>query len=398
MTEHGWGDAAEPPHRVAARTAGDPAAAPGRWPGRVLLALATSTGGVGSHVADLARGLVAAGVTVTVCGPAATEDRFGFTATGAGFTPVEIANSQRPAGPRTITGLRRAVGTAAPDLLHAHGLRAGLTAALARTGRPLVVTLHNAVIARGLRGRGSRLVERIVAGSADVVLGASRDLVAAASAAGGRDVRLAPVAAPELPPARRTPAEVRAELGIGPETPLLLSVGRLAPQKGYEVLVSAASRWRDRAPVPQVVIAGTGPSFAELTARIAAAEAPVTLLGHRRDVADLLAAADLAVVTSVWEARQLFAQEALRAGLPLIGTPVGDLPELVGEAAVLVPTGDVDALDRAVRDLLDDPAERARLGQLARAQAATWPTSADMLAQVLGVYAELTGIEVTRFP
>jgi glycosyltransferase involved in cell wall biosynthesis len=398
VSEHGWEDAAEPPHRTAARTAGDPAGAPGRWPGRVMQVLATSTGGVGSHIADIARGLVAGGATVIVCGPAATEDRFGFTATGAGFTPVEIASSQRPAGPRTITGLRRAVVTAAPDLVHAHGLRAGLTAALARTGRPLVVTLHNAVIAGGLRGRASRLVERIVAGSADVVLGASRDLVAAATAAGGRDVRLAPVAAPELPPARRSPAEVRSELGIEPGTPLLLAVGRLAPQKGYEVLVSAAARWRDRAPVPQVVIAGTGPSFAELTARIAAAGAPVTLLGHRRDVADLLAAADLAVVSSVWEARQLFAQEALRAGLPLVGTRVGDLPELVGEAAVLVPPGDVDGLDRAVRDLLDDPAERERLGRLARAQSATWPTSTDTLAQVLGVYAELTGIEVTRLP
>ena len=79
------------------------------------------------------------------------------------------------------------------------------------------------------------------------------------------------------------------------------------------------------------------------------------LLGHRTDVADLLAAADLAVVTSDWEARQLFAQEALRAGVPLVATAVGGLPELVGDAAVLVPPGDVDALDAAVRRLLDDP-------------------------------------------
>jgi glycosyltransferase involved in cell wall biosynthesis len=138
-----------------------------------------------------------------------------------------------------------------------------------------------------------------------------------------------------------------------------------------------------------VVIAGSGPSYLHLTARISAVRAPVMLLGHRQDVADLLAAADLAVVTSVWEARQLFAQEALRAGVPLVATTVGGLPELVGDAAVLVPAGDVDALDRAVRELLDDPAARARYARAGEAQASLWPTSAQTVAQVQAVYAEL---------
>src|SRR6185503_11200070 len=103
-------------------------------------------------------------------------------------------------------------------------------------------------------------------------------------------------------------------------------------------------------------IAGTGPAYRQLAAQILSARAPVTLLGHRDDVGDLLAAADLAVVTSVWEARQFFAQEAMRAGTPLVATSVGGLPDLVGDAARLVPPGDVDALDVAVRELLGDPA------------------------------------------
>src|SRR5262249_43100553 len=119
--------------------------------------------------------------------------------------------------------------------------------------------------------------------------------------------------------------------------------------------------------------------------------APVRLLGHRDDVADLLPAADLAVVTSVLEARQLFAQEALRAGVPLVATAVGGLPELLGDAAVLVPPGDVDAVDAAVTALLADPARRDELARLGRAQAATWPTEAQTLDQVRAVYAELTG-------
>jgi glycosyltransferase involved in cell wall biosynthesis len=360
----------------------------------VVQVLATSTGGVGSHVVDLTRGLVAGGAQVTVCGPAATEDRFDFTAAGARFVPVEISAGSHPSDARAVGALRRALAGAAPDMVHAHGLRAGLVAALTRPRGPLVVTLHNAVLARGLRGRASRLVERVVARRADVILGASADLVARAAALGAADARLAPVAAPALPPPSRTRAAVRAELGVRGEVPVLLSVGRLHPQKGYDVLVATAARWRDRSPVPQVVIAGNGPSYLDLTARISAARAPVTLLGHRSDVADLLAAADLAVVTSVWEARQLFAQEALRAGVPLVATAVGGIPDLVGDAAVLVPAGDVDALDLAVRELLDDPAARARYGRAGAERAAGWPTSAQTLAQVRGVYAELSHVPV----
>ncbi|MCI4065530.1 hypothetical protein MRQ36_24395 [Micromonospora sp. R77] len=93
-------------------------------------------------------------------------------------------------------------------------------------------------------------------------------------------------------------------------------MGRLHPQKRYDVLVDAAARWRTRSPACR----GDRRQRARVPATgcpISAARAPVTLLGHRTDVADLLAGADLAVVTSDWEARQLFAQEALlRAGVP----------------------------------------------------------------------------------
>ena len=360
-----------------------------QWQGRVALVLDTSTGGIGAHVADLARGLVAGGAEVTVCGPAETADRFDFAGAGAAFCPVEIATGASPGHARAVAALGRALATAEPDLVHAHGLRAGVVANLAAKRRPLVVTWHNAVIVRGLRGRASRFVERIVARAADVTLAASQDLAARAAALGAGDVRLAPVAAALLPPPARSRAAVRAELRVEGDRPLVLSVGRLHPQKGYDVLIAAAARWRDRRPRPAVVIAGQGPSYLDLSARISATRAPVTLLGHRGDVADLLAAADLAVVTSVWEARQLFAQEAMRAGVALVATAVGGLPELVGDAAVLVPPGDVDAVDQAVRRLLDDPQAREQYARRGAERAATWPTPAETLDQVRGVYAEL---------
>jgi glycosyltransferase involved in cell wall biosynthesis len=362
-----------------------------RTPIRVALALATSTGGVGQHVRSLAEHLVKAGHIVVVTGPADTERLFAFTAVGARFRAVEIAAGVDPRDAVAVLALRGV--TAGADVVHAHGFRAGLVAALARAGRstqPLVVTWHNTVLATGVKGRVLGTLERRVARAADITLGASEDLVARALELGARDVRFAPVAAPPLPAASRDVAEVRRELGADGR-PLVLSVGRLHPQKSFDVLVEAAARWAGRSPAPMVAIAGSGPQQAELAAQVSRLGAPVRLLGHREDVADLLAASDVAVVTSQWEARQLFAQEALRAGRPLVATNVGGLPGLLGDGATLIPAGDVDALDTAVTALLDDPAAAAALAERGRRQAGTWPTGEDTARQVEAVYAELLG-------
>ncbi|MGH3711909.1 MAG: glycosyltransferase family 4 protein [Micromonosporaceae bacterium] len=360
---------------------------------RVALVLATSTGGVGRHVVSLASGLAAAGHDVTVCGPADTQQRFDFTGSGARFAPVEIPAGPDPVRDATaITHLRRVLRKLHPDVIHAHGLRAGLVSGLARSRRvPLVVTWHNLMLATGVKGRVYGALERVVARTADVTLCASDDLVGRVLRLGGTDVRPAPVAAPVLAAPTRTADEVRAELEAEGR-PLLLTVARLNPQKSLDVLVRAAARWRERLPVPLVVVAGSGPSEGDLRELIADTGAPVRLLGHRTDVAELLQACDIAVVTSQWEARQLFAQEALSAGRPLVSTAVGGIPGLVGDAAMLVPPGDVDAFDTAVSKLLDDPGLRADLAVRARAQAATWPSERDTVAQVEAVYRELTGV------
>ena len=147
------------------------------------------------------------------------------------------------------------------------------------------------------------------------------------------------------------------------------------------MLVDAAARWRTRTPPPVVVIAGSGPAYLPLAARISAARAPVTLLGHRTDVADLLAGADLAVVTSDWEARQLFAQEALRAGVPLVATAVGGLPELVGDARACWSRRATSTRSTRPCGAAGRPgAARAELGRAGRPRAATWPTEADTVA------------------
>jgi glycosyltransferase involved in cell wall biosynthesis len=225
---------------------------------------------------------------------------------------------------------------------------------------------------------------------ADVTLGASYDLVTRASRMGAADARLGQVAAPTLATAASSPDQVRADLGAG-NRPLVLAVGRLAPQKAYDVLLDAAARWRARVPQPLVLIAGEGPQRPLLQARIDTGGLPVRLLGHRTDVADLLAAADVVVLTSQWEARALIAQEALGAGRPLVATAVGGVPDLVGDAALLVPYGDPDAVAQTVGSVLDNPEIAKRLSDAGRAQAASWADEPAVIDAVLAVYRELAG-------
>jgi glycosyltransferase involved in cell wall biosynthesis len=358
--------------------------------GTVALVLGSSTGGVGNHIASLVRGLVAAGRPVLVCGPAATDELFGFTAAGAAFEAVEIPPNPGPQDSGAVRALRRVLPAHHVTVVHAHGLRAGLVAGLARSSVPLVVTLHNAVLGKGLRASASALVERLVVRNSALVLGASEDLVERAIALGGK-ARLSPVAAPAMDPPTRSRAAVRAEFRLRPEVPMILSVGRLHPQKRYDVLIDAAARWRSLTPPPVTVVAGSGPSYMPLAQQASEKAARFHLLGRRADVPDLLSGADLAVVTSDWEARQLFTQEALRAGVPMICTSVGGLPGLVGDAAVQIPPGDVDALDAAVRRLLDDPALRADYAARGPKQAARWPDEDDTVADVLAAYHEVGG-------
>jgi glycosyltransferase involved in cell wall biosynthesis len=367
----------------------------------VVLVLSAGSGGIGAHVRSLAQGLVAHGVKVTLCAPADSDALFAFSRTGAVFQPVEItATSGAVSDAVAIGELRRAFTSA--DLVHAHGLRAGLLSDLAlrtagrlpglRPETPLVVTSHHALLSTGLERRWQRLMERRVARAADLVLGASSDLVARARELGATDVRLGPVAAPPLAAGTLDRDAARAML-LGPDEldrPLVLAIGRLVPHKGFGQLLEASRRLLGgTGPTPLVLLAGDGPQAPELREQIAAERLPVRLLGHRTDVPELLTAADAVVISSRWEARSAVAQEALRAGVPLVATAVGGIPELVGEAAVLVPAGDPVALGTEVRELLADPDRRKALAAAGPAQAATWPDEAATVAQVLSTYDEL---------
>ncbi|KQX54929.1 MULTISPECIES: glycosyltransferase family 4 protein [unclassified Streptomyces] len=359
---------------------------------RTVQVLGGGSAGSSAHVRSLAQGLVARGVRVTVCAPAELDRVYDYLGAGAHFVPLP-----RLGDPATVAALRNACIGA--DVVHAHGLQASVRAALALSGAgagaigraPLVTTWDGRNQVCGAPGGVLRLLERRTVRAATVVLATSSELVDRARRRGARDARLAPVT---VPPARGPvclhDGKARAELGAV-DRPLLMAVGALERGRGYRTLLDAAREWRDLDPQPLLVIAGEGRERAALQRRIADEELPVRLIGRREDVAELLAAADVAVLPSRWEARSLLAQEALRLGVPLVATAVGGVPELVGDAAELVPYGDAGALASAVRGLLDDVERRMDLAAAGRVQAGSWPTEDETVAHVLSVYDELTG-------
>ncbi len=360
----------------------------------VVEVLGTSAGGVGVHVRSLVTQLVSRGWTVTVAAPAVTHAVFDFAGAQVVTVPIRAAGRELLAVP----ALRRAIRGA--GIVHAHGLRAATAAVLTRaTFRParrvpLVVTWHNAVLATGVTGRLLGLGERLVARGPDVSLGASADLVERIRALGGRDVRLAPVAAPRPVPVRSA-EQVRAELGLSAGRALVVCVARLHPQKGLDVLVEATTRLT---PAPLVAVAGDGPLRVELQAHIDNTKAQVRLLGRRGDVADLLAAADLVVLPSRWEARPLVAQEAMTLGRPLVATDVGGVADLVGAGARLVPPGDAEALAAVMAELLASPPDRAELSARAIAVAAGWPDESASATIIERLYRELLGASAVTPP
>jgi glycosyltransferase involved in cell wall biosynthesis len=362
---------------------------------RVAYVLGTSGGGTGAHVAMLAGACAGRVAAVTVYGPAATGRRY-FRPGPVTFVPVEIADRPRPARDgAAVFRLRRLLARARPDVVHAHGLRAGALAALALAlpGRApaLLVTVHNAPAGGGPARLAYGVLERIVARRADAVTCVSGDLTARMRRLGAHDGGRALVPAPAAgPPARQDVAAARASLG-GAGRPMVLAAGRLTSQKGFTVLLDAAARWQRRDPVPLVAIAGEGPLASTLRARARAAGLDTAFLGQRGDVLALLAAADVVVVPSEWEGQPLIVQEALRAGRPIVASRVGGIPDLAGDdGALLIPPGDPGELAAAVLAVLDDPGLAARLAAAARARAGTLPTPAAAVASALDSYCQLT--------
>src|SRR5262245_41591625 len=182
---------------------------------RVALVLAEGTAGVGRHVLQVVRALASRGAGVHVYAPAAALTRYAFAEAGAAVTAVEIPPATGTRDLSVVGQLRRALRAHPADIVHAHDLRAGLVATLARpVGVPLVVTWHRVAAAAGIRRVAQRALAGAVARAADLTLGVTGDLVRRATALGARRSWLRPLSAPQLSEPTRNRAEVLEELGV----------------------------------------------------------------------------------------------------------------------------------------------------------------------------------------
>ena len=356
---------------------------------RILQVCGSAAGGVRAHLADCARLLAADGHDVIVEAPAAVLD--GLDIEPARAEPLEIG--PRPSLNDTLAVARlRRLGRRA-DVLHAHGLRAGALAALAlgrrRRGRTrLVVTLHNLTVGGRLTTLVGDRLERLIARRADLVLAVSPDLAERAKDLGTPHVELAIIpAVPPQQPAEPGASDAAAAEDAWPRSGArLLTVARLAPQKGLPLLLEAAailSREVDAGRLTAFTwaLAGDGPGREQAAERIAAEQLPVTLLGRRSDAPALMEVVDVVVQTSLWEGQPLTIQEALRAGTAIVATDVGGTAVTARGGAVLVDP-QAQAIAEALRTLLSDPEARTRAVERAQAAARGLPGLEDLAAQL----------------
>ena len=187
--------------------------------------------------------------------------------------------------------------------------------------------------------------------------------------------------------------ELRRQLGAQCEDLLILSVARLAADKGLDYLIEAAAMLPETGRRIWIAIAGDGPArehLAALTRKLHVTDR-VSFLGFRKDVGDLLAASDLVIVPSLREGLSISLLEAMAAGKPIIASSIGSQREVAahGETVWLVPPADAHSLAEAVLQLASDQALMIRLGTNARAIYERHYTEERMLHSYRKLYCEL---------
>ncbi len=353
--------------------------------GRVVLLLGPSTGGIRRHVAALVEGLRARGWEVVTAGPAGVLEGLAHQ-----DALVEVPARLRPAAlARARRQLAELAGGAA--LVHAHGLKAGLLAASLRPRPALVVTVHNVVLgSAGPAGPLLRLLEQAVPAVADRVLAVSEGVAARFRR---RDRVVVTTAFASAPTPARDGASLRRDLGVPDGAPLVVSVGRLHPQKGFGTLLEAMQIVRRRLPEARAVVVGDGPLRPRLEsdARRLGLEDVVLFTGSVPNSADHLAAAGVVAIPSTWESGPLVLLEALHLGRPVVATPVGVAPDYLvdGESGRVVPVGDAAALADALTDLLADPEGAAALGEAGRRRLQERHVVGREIDRIVEVYGEV---------
>jgi glycosyltransferase involved in cell wall biosynthesis len=340
-------------------------------------------------------------VAVTVCYIRDKRDRvfaIDDRARQAAVDYVEIR--ERHSLDPTIWGpLCRLVRERRIDIVHAHDYKTDLIAWLLarRTGIVPLSTAH------GWTGHSTRerqlyypLDKRLLARFPRVIAVSSD--VKSELVAHGADPSRVHVVLNGIDPSRfrRDPERVgrcRAALGVSRSDIVIAAVGRLAPQKRFDVLLETIARLRAHWPQLRLFVAGEGEERPSLEARIAALDLghSVRLLGHIDDVTSLHHAADVFVQSAEYEGTPNAVLEAMALGVPVVATDAGGTREIVRDRieGLVVPIRDTAALTDAVSDVLEHPCQAMARVRAARARVEAELSFGARMRRVESVYAEL---------
>lgn len=369
---------------------------------RLLHIVASSHGGGATHVRDLALELDPPRFTVQVAMPddGGHVRRQEFEEAGIRFHRLDIAAGFSFQALRQVRSLASEV-----DLLHVHGARAALFGRLAAASlgrrRPRVVfSIHGfATPFYALPRRAVYLsLERALQRVTDCTICVSQAEADLFLAFGLTDQDRVQVIPHGIDVARfaRHPADttsLREELGVGPG-PVLLTVCRLNVPRDFATLLSAFGTVRQALPDAHLLIVGDGPQRADVEALIRrlGLEHCARVTGYRRDVPDLMALADVYVLTSYgWEGHPISTLEAQAAGVPVVVTDAGGSGEAVQheKTGLVVPKSDADQMAVALLRLLRDPDLRYRMGQAGRQRAQEQFARGRMVSALTNLYESL---------
>jgi glycosyltransferase involved in cell wall biosynthesis len=369
----------------------------------VLFTNSMVMGGMEEHVIQLASGLARRGRrTAVICSPyeSIRPMREQLAANGVEVRPLPDRGRGPVGAARRFMALVRTLKTYPGCVLHMHftGYRGGDLVALAAraAGASKVVrSVHLPPVPPITRldrvgiGWRDRLLARVIC--------VSRPTRQAHLEALGRDPSKCVVVHNGIDLQRFspsiTPDGVRAEFGLDDTAPLVGTVARLSEErKGVNYFVDMAAEVARTHPRARFLVVGDGHlrRALEAQAQRLGVRDRVTFTGERNDVARLLAAMDVFVIPSLYEACQYALLEAMAMGKPVVATPAGVAPDVVfdHDTGLLVPLADSAAMATAVRELLNDAPFARRLGQEARALMAR-QFSVDVMVDNIGrVYAE----------
>lgn len=257
------------------------------------------------------------------------------------------------------------------DVVHAHKFGSNIWGVVfgRLCGVPVVVTHEHGW---SFEGRAKTFLDReLIARGSNAFIAVSREdrrrMIELQKISPDRAV-FVPNGIPSLPPA--SGRDVRAELGIGATDPVVTTVGFLRQPKAMDILIEAAARIAPSFPALKILIVGEGadrPVYEALIERLGVQDT-VKLLGLRSDVPDLLATSDVAVLSTNSEGSPLSVMEYMDAGLPVVATRVGGIPDLIehGVHGLLVEPQDPAGLGDAIARVLGDPEEARRMGEQGR--------------------------------